>query len=574
VPAIPPAAESTPAGCSGDWGVLGVFDNFGSFERSMLITLVAGIVTAPAARFNNTAAPAALAGSARGEYAPIDVERGISIQLKLLAAMGLVTLLAAGAFTVITLDARQNAIFREAEGKLLVAARAVREGLGPGYHDRIVDISSVSEEQFDRTVAAHNQFCRDAGLQYMWSVMVLDGRIVFTSATHSDLTDPDSDCAGFLEDHPDPQVYAQALATMRPHFTSFDNRWGRGRMLLLPEYDAHHRPVIHAASIRLADLERALAWTVVESTLISALAVAAALGLSWLLARSLSLPLVRLTEAARRMALGDLDVRLEPGGLRELSGLCASMDSMRKAIRAQLTALRQEIVVRREAEQRVRDSERHFARLAERNQRLVQEVEHRVRNNLAGLVSLVGLMRHTTGDVDAFAAAIEGRLRGMAHVQQMLVQSQWGSVQMRELVASTLNAMQPLARHQPAIAIDGPAIPLLPEQVMPLTLVLVEWFTNSCKYGAHSAPGARLRIGWKMGLQAHEPHASLTWQERDGPRIEAAAAPSLGTELVYGFVTRELRGQCWMQFPPDGADHAIEFPCGSTKPGPGTARAG
>jgi two-component sensor histidine kinase/HAMP domain-containing protein len=286
-----------------------------------------------------------------------------------------------------------------------------------------------------------------------------------------------------------------------------------------------------------------------------------AFAVSWVLARSLSVPLVRLTEAAQRMAKGDLDVQFASGGSRELSVLSELLNKMRAAIRTQLTALRQEVVVRREAEQALRQSERHFAGLAERNQRLVQEVEHRVRNNLAGLISLVGLMKSTSRDIDSFATAIESRLRAMAHVQRLLVESEWGQVGLHELIRSTIEAMRPLTRFQNPVDIQGPPVSLLPEQVTPLTLVLVEWFTNSTKYGAHSTPQGRLKINWEVLLQAQEPNIRLTWQERGGPRIDRPTTPSLGTDLVYGFVTRELRGQCWIQFPPEGAEHAIEFPC-------------
>lgn len=489
------------------------------------------------------------------------MERGISIRLRLLGALTLVTLIAATAYAAVALKVRRDAIIREADGKLLVAACGVKAWLGPDYHDRIVDRHSITKAEFDGIVAAHDRICLETGLQYLWSVMVLDGRIVFTSATHSVLTDPTSDCATFLEEHTDPRVHDIVLATMRPHYSTFDNKWGKGRMVLLPEYDRHGRQVIHAASIRLSELESALARTVVESFVISAVILLAALGVSWLLARSLSVPLIQLTEAAHSMAQGNLDVRLTPGGSRELIVLCESLDTMRKAIRTQLATLRQEIAVRREAEQKLRDNERESLQAIERNQRLVQEVEHRVRNNLAGLISLVGLMKVTSKDLDAFATAIEGRLRAMAHVQRMLVESQWGQVELRELIRSTLDAMSPLARHEHRALLDGPPVSLMPEQVTPLTLVLVEWFTNSCKYGAHSTAQGRLKIHWEIRLQVHDPHIRLTWQERGGPRIDRPITPSLGTELVYGFVTRELRGQCWLQFPPEGADHAIEFPC-------------
>lgn len=487
--------------------------------------------------------------------------------------MALVTLVAAAAYALITLDARRDAVIREADGKLLVGAYAVRTGLGPDYHDRIFDSRSVAPLEFERIVRNHDELCRETGLQYLWSVMLLNGKLVFTSATHSMLNDPASECAGFLEEHTDPGVYAEALRTMRPVFTTFNNKWGTGRMVLLPDYDKHQRPHIHAASISLVQLERAVARTAAESIAVSTVIALVAFVASYLLARWLARPLIRLTDAAQQMAQGDLDVQLVPGGSRELTLLYQSLDRMRTAIRTQFNALRQEIVVRREAEQRLRASERHFARAAERNQRLVQELEHRVRNNLAGLIGLVGLMKSTSRDVETFANAIEGRLRAMSLVQRLLVESGWGQVDLRGLVISAIDAMRPLARHEIPVEFIGPPLPLMPEQVTPLTLVFAEWFTNSTKYGAHSVPQGRLKIAWEAQLQAHEPQIRLTWQERGGPRIDKPVSPSLGTDLVYGFVTRELRGQCWVQFPPEGADHAIEFPCAvsSLPPAPAPA---
>jgi PAS domain S-box-containing protein len=207
------------------------------------------------------------------------------------------------------------------------------------------------------------------------------------------------------------------------------------------------------------------------------------------------------------------------------------------------------------------ESESHYQELAEHNRRLVRELEHRVRNNLAALLGLVSMMRHRAPDVDAFAEAIEGRLSAMAHVDHLLSRSNWQAVDLRSLIASSLATMQYMAPHVIAEATDGPDVQIPPRCVLPLTLILFEWFVNSCKHGAHHAGTGRLRVAWAM---LDDPHRiRLTWEESGGPPVRLPVIPSLGMELVHAFATRELRGRCELNFPASGASHVLEFSVGS-----------
>jgi PAS domain S-box-containing protein len=211
------------------------------------------------------------------------------------------------------------------------------------------------------------------------------------------------------------------------------------------------------------------------------------------------------------------------------------------------------------SEAALREREAHFRILAESNQRLVRELEHRVRNNLTALLGLVRVMRDRAMDVQTYADAIEGRLVAMTHVHHLLAQEGWVPVALRTLIESTLTAMRYTAPHHVPTTTEGPDVFIGPAQVLPLTLVLVEWFTNSCKYGAHTTPSGRLRIRWSMLPGSSPGTVRLTWTEQGGPPITARPRPSLGTQLVEGFVGRELAGRCELRFPPEGADHGIEF---------------
>jgi PAS domain S-box-containing protein len=221
---------------------------------------------------------------------------------------------------------------------------------------------------------------------------------------------------------------------------------------------------------------------------------------------------------------------------------------------------------RRRAEELLRDSERRALEAAEFNSRLVREVDHRVRNNIAGLLSLVSAMRDSRGggrrprDLDTFADAIEGRLLALAQVHQLLAETNWRSVDLKALVTSLLAAVDRLCAFRTPALIDGPPVPVSPRQATPLSMILLEWFTNSCKYGAHSLAAGRVNVRWTVEGRAPAAQVRLKWTETGGPRPRGSRTPSLGTELVKGFATRELRGRCELCYPEAGADHELEFP--------------
>lgn len=222
----------------------------------------------------------------------------------------------------------------------------------------------------------------------------------------------------------------------------------------------------------------------------------------------------------------------------------------------EVVLIHEDISEQKRTEDELREGERHYRELSEHNRRLVQEVEHRVRNNLSALLGLISVMRAEATDVQSFADAIEARIGGMAHVHQMLATGGWQPVELRRLIESMLQAMQHSACDGVVQIIEGPEVVISPRRVLPLAMILVEWFTNSCKYGAHSVPGGRLTVGWSVlsgGV------VRLAWKERGGPAVEEPKSASLGTELVNAFATRELSGHCTRRFDSDGVCHLLEF---------------
>jgi PAS domain S-box-containing protein len=213
-----------------------------------------------------------------------------------------------------------------------------------------------------------------------------------------------------------------------------------------------------------------------------------------------------------------------------------------------------------------RNNEAHFRDLAEHTRRLAREIDHRVGNNLAALLGLVAATRTRATSVDALADAIHHRLLAMAQVHQLLRQGNWRRISLAELISWTRGTIVQPHRNVNCV-LEGPEVWVEPRQVSPLIMVIVELLTNSAKYGVYGTEGGQLSISWVV--LPNEPDAKsrpllrISWIERGGPPITQPVVPSLGSELVEGFVTRELLGRCELRYSPQGVEHIIEFPLSS-----------
>ena len=238
-----------------------------------------------------------------------------------------------------------------------------------------------------------------------------------------------------------------------------------------------------------------------------------------------------------------------------------------------------DITERKTAEASMRQSEEHFRTLAISNSRLLSEVNHRVRNNLASLIAIVSLMRRRQVTTAEFAADLTGKLRAMSQIHDMMAQAGWQAVTLGTLVRGLLASMSNTTKQTAAIEIDGPSVNLANRQCVPLTMTLQELFANSCKYGAHASPTSAGRVDVVWTVEPHETTSRITlrWTERGGPAMTRPINPSLGIGLITGFIEHDLAGKVTLNFPPEGADHIFEFdvkniiPEDRTPPGPETS---
>jgi two-component system CheB/CheR fusion protein len=189
---------------------------------------------------------------------------------------------------------------------------------------------------------------------------------------------------------------------------------------------------------------------------------------------------------------------------------------------------------------------------------LLHELQHRVKNIITTISALATRMMRGTENVAQFSEAFLGRLEGMARTHDLLTQGNWQGAGLRELIENMLRPY--ISADGKNVQIDGPSLTLEPGAATTLGMVFYELATNAAKYGALSARAGRISIRWRLAKVGEEDGVSLTWEESDGPRVDADAAEGFGTAFVKRSVEYEISGHVHLELRPSGVHCVIEFP--------------
>ena len=169
----------------------------------------------------------------------------------------------------------------------------------------------------------------------------------------------------------------------------------------------------------------------------------------------------------------------------------------------------------------------------ERQALLAREVDHRARNALAVIQSIIRLTHAQT--VDDYVQAIEGRIKALARAHTLLSDSRWRGADLATLAADEFAPYRAGDR----IQCTGPDISLQPATAQGLALALHELATNAAKHGALSLPSGKIRLDWHLQSDA----LSLHWVEDGGPSAAKPSTRSFGLKVIVASIEQQLGGK-------------------------------
>ncbi len=186
---------------------------------------------------------------------------------------------------------------------------------------------------------------------------------------------------------------------------------------------------------------------------------------------------------------------------------------------------------------------------------LTRELNHRVKNTLANVLSIVSLTRRRSDNLEDFAEALDGRIRALSATHDLLTQSEWGTTPIRAVVEAEL---APYVRNpEQSLAMDGPEVELAPNDALSLGLALHELATNASKFGALSEPDGNVRIHWRL---VTDNLAKLEWTESGGPPVPEDRHRGFGTDLIEKIVAHELKNPVDLRFEVKGVECGLLVP--------------
>jgi GAF domain-containing protein len=166
-------------------------------------------------------------------------------------------------------------------------------------------------------------------------------------------------------------------------------------------------------------------------------------------------------------------------------------------------------------------------RVQEQQSILNHEISHRLKNTLAMVQAIAGQTLKGVRDQNA-VDSFDRRLSALATAHDLLLASDWSNTDLKDLihrVTANLGAEE-------RVAGEGPAVGLGARATLSTSLLVHELTTNALKYGALSTPAGRVDVQWSLDGVLDDLVLSLSWIERDGPKVSPPGRGGFGSRLL------------------------------------------
>ncbi|WP_292128234.1 HWE histidine kinase domain-containing protein, partial [Mesorhizobium sp.] len=179
-------------------------------------------------------------------------------------------------------------------------------------------------------------------------------------------------------------------------------------------------------------------------------------------------------------------------------------------------------------------------------QLLMREVNHRVKNQYAVILSMIRETSKRATDPRAFEHQIRERIMALSRSHDLLVLNDWRGAGMADLVREHLRPFG----HEERISPCGPDVTLRLNAVQNIGMALHELGTNATKYGALAGDAGTVRMDWRVAPAPEGSDFELVWEEHfSEPAAAADAEPhkGFGSVVLQRVVPTSLSGSASME---------------------------
>lgn len=197
------------------------------------------------------------------------------------------------------------------------------------------------------------------------------------------------------------------------------------------------------------------------------------------------------------------------------------------------TATIQDISLEKEQEVKIKESRKHELLLN-------RELDHRVKNMLAQIVSICRQATNKSTTDIAILEDLTKRVTGIAAIHELLAASNHGAISLRVLIDA---CCKPYATDiDDRIDIDGSEIELNSKAVLCLGMVFNELANNSLKYGSLADLKGNIKINWNIEESENQKNLKFSWVEQHTAELPESIDGGLGSKIIRLAIPHELEG--------------------------------
>jgi two-component system CheB/CheR fusion protein len=189
---------------------------------------------------------------------------------------------------------------------------------------------------------------------------------------------------------------------------------------------------------------------------------------------------------------------------------------------------------------------------------LVREMDHRVRNLIALILSIIQAISAREGTSDAYRAALGKRLEALGRTYSLLSRTRWSGVELAALLREELGRFEQNGQ----VVLSGPRLSLPPDDAQPLAILLHELSSNAMTHGALSHPDGKVNVAWRR-IGDLENRIELIWSERDGPETAEPTHEGFGLTVLERMIPAQLGAHVQTNWEKAGFSVTIRLTLGS-----------
>jgi light-regulated signal transduction histidine kinase (bacteriophytochrome) len=198
----------------------------------------------------------------------------------------------------------------------------------------------------------------------------------------------------------------------------------------------------------------------------------------------------------------------------------------------------------------------------EKQELLIAELNHRVRNILGLVRGLITQTNSGSGSTADFVSKLDSRVQSLARAHDQITRQNWSPASFRQLIDTEAESY--LLGKKDRVVVSGPPVMLTPQAFSSLALVMHEMLTNSAKYGALSDQRGRVDVALALGPGGE---LRVSWSETGGPPVKSPQRRGFGSTIIERTVPFELKGEAHIDYPAEGVKALFRIPGSYVLPG-------